>query len=62
MVGNSLRSDIVPVLALGGAAAHVPYPLTWAYEQVDVLPPSEGRFFEIKSVREVPALLTRLTR
>ncbi len=62
MVGNSLKSDIVPVLALGGAAAHVPYPLTWAYEQVDVLPPSEGRFFEIKSVREIPPLLARLAR
>ena len=32
MVGNSLRSDIVPVLRLGGWGLHVPYHLTWAHE------------------------------
>ena len=32
MVGNSLRSDVLPVLELGGAAIHVPYPVTWRYE------------------------------
>lgn len=32
MVGNSLRSDIAPVLALGGWGVHVPYHLTWAHE------------------------------
>jgi putative hydrolase of the HAD superfamily len=60
MVGNSLKSDIAPVLALGGAAAHVPYPLTWAHEHVDELPPAAGRFFELKSIREVPTILTVL--
>ena len=57
MVGNSLKSDIAPVLTLGGSAAHVPYPLTWAHEHVDELPPAPGRFFELKSIREVPAIL-----
>lgn len=33
MVGNSLRSDIAPVLQLGGFAVHMPYPMTWALEQ-----------------------------
>ena len=32
MVGNSLRSDIAPVLELGGWGVHVPYHLTWAHE------------------------------
>lgn len=32
MVGNSLRSDIVPVLQLGGWGVHVPYHLTWEHE------------------------------
>ena len=35
MVGNSLRSDILPVLALGARAVYVPYHLTWAHERVD---------------------------
>jgi putative hydrolase of the HAD superfamily len=34
MVGNSLRSDVLPVLAMGGHAAYVPYPTTWAHEAV----------------------------
>jgi putative hydrolase of the HAD superfamily len=34
MVGNSLRSDILPVLALGGQAIHIPYHITWAHEVV----------------------------
>ena len=33
MIGNSVKSDILPVLELGGYAAHVPYHVTWAYEQ-----------------------------
>ena len=40
MVGNSLRSDIVPVVALGGRAVHIPYEVTWHHEHVpdDSLP------------------------
>ena len=36
MIGNSLRSDILPVVALGAHAIHVPYHLTWQHEHVDV--------------------------
>jgi putative hydrolase of the HAD superfamily len=35
MIGNSLKSDILPVLAIGGYAVHVPYHTTWAHEVVD---------------------------
>jgi len=35
MIGNSVRSDVLPVLALGGGAVHVPYPFTWALEEAD---------------------------
>src|SRR5258708_21811133 len=34
MVGNSLRSDVVPVLELGARAVHVPYQVTWRHEHV----------------------------
>ncbi len=34
MVGNSVRSDVLPVLAIGGHAVHVPYEITWSHEQV----------------------------
>lgn len=35
MVGNSVRSDILPVMAIGAHAVHVPYHLTWELERVD---------------------------
>ena len=40
MVGNSLRSDIVPVVEVGGRAVHIPYEVTWHHEHVpdDSLP------------------------
>ena len=40
MVGNSLRSDVVPVVRLGGRAVHIPYEVTWQHEHVpeDELP------------------------
>jgi putative hydrolase of the HAD superfamily len=57
MVGNSLKSDILPVLALGGAGAYVPYHLTWGHERTDRTPDAPGRFFQLTSIRELPALL-----
>ena len=35
MVGNSLKSDVLPVLAIGGHGYHVPYHVTWAHENVE---------------------------
>jgi len=35
MIGNSLKSDVMPVLALGGHAIHIPYHTTWAHEVVE---------------------------
>ncbi|HEY0946244.1 MAG TPA: HAD family hydrolase, partial [Opitutaceae bacterium] len=59
MVGNSLKSDILPVLALGAAAAHVPYHLTWAAERVEA-DPHHPRFHPLQSIAELPALVARL--
>ena len=60
MVGNSIKSDILPVLALGGAGAHVPYHLLWAAERVEELPDAEGRFFQLKTLRELAAVIANL--
>lgn len=35
MIGNSLKSDVMPVLAIGGHAVHIPYHTTWAHEKVE---------------------------
>ncbi|HJV49498.1 MAG TPA: HAD family hydrolase [Geothrix sp.] len=55
MVGNSVKSDILPVLALGARAIHIPYHLTWAHEVVAV--PVEFPFPVLDSIHELPALL-----
>ena len=60
MIGNSLRSDILPVLEIGGQAVHIPYAITWAHEHADVLPDQQGRYHEIEHIRQLPTLLDRL--
>ncbi len=35
MVGNSLKSDVLPIISIGARAVHVPFHTTWAHEQVD---------------------------
>jgi putative hydrolase of the HAD superfamily len=62
MVGNSLRSDILPVLAIGGEAVHVPYAITWAHEHVDVPPEHQGRYHELENIGQLLSLLERLQR
>lgn len=59
MVGNSLKSDIVPVLELGGMAVHVPYPLTWAHEKVEHAPEEGDRFRSVSNLKELLTLLEK---
>lgn len=59
MVGNSVRSDVAPVLALGGWAAHVPYHLTWELEVAEPDPDHE-RFVPLDALRDLPAVLDRI--
>ena len=49
MVGNSLKSDVLPVLELGGTAFHIPYHVTWEHERVTHQIENE-RFHQIKSL------------
>lgn len=63
MVGNSLRSDALPVLALGGWAAHVAHELTWAFERLedDSALKQAPRFRALRSLTQVPELIAELT-
>lgn len=60
MVGNSIRSDVVPALAIGSFAAHIPYHVTWELEVADPPAVDDGRFWQLASLREVPALIDSL--
>lgn len=59
MLGNSLKSDVLPVIEAGGWGVHVPHPLTWAFEHAEA--PSENpRFAEIGDLSGLDALLARV--
>jgi putative hydrolase of the HAD superfamily len=57
MIGNSIKSDILPVINLGGTAVHVPYYTTWLFEQMDPNDIKSERFFELKEIHDVLTLL-----
>lgn len=57
MVGNSLRSDVLPVVEIGGRGVHVPYEITWAHEQQHAAPP-EG-VPTLDRLGELPELIER---
>jgi putative hydrolase of the HAD superfamily len=54
MVGNSLRSDVLPVVAMGGLGVHIPYHTTWAHEEVDEEELGRHAYVELRSIRELP--------
>jgi putative hydrolase of the HAD superfamily len=61
MVGNSIRSDILPVLALGGWAVYVPYPSTWSHEMMGEVPSEDAaRFFELPHLGDLPGLVKHI--
>ena len=60
MIGNSLRSDIAPVVELGGWGIHVPYHITWAHEAEHALAEGEPRMFQVESAHELPAMLAQV--
>lgn len=59
MVGNSLASDVVPMIEAGGVGVHVPHDLTWALETAP--PPQSDRFHEIAGLGALPDLIERIT-
>ncbi len=59
MVGNSLKSDVLPMLAAGGWGVHVPHGLTWALEQADP-PVGHQRFHVVTDLSPLPDLVSLL--
>jgi putative hydrolase of the HAD superfamily len=52
MIGNSLKSDVLPVLNLGGHAIHIPYHTTWEYEKID-FEIQHGNFIALENMSEL---------
>jgi putative hydrolase of the HAD superfamily len=59
MVGNSLKSDILPALELGAWAVHIPYEVTWLHEAADA-PVDQPRFYALEHIGQLPGLLEQL--
>ena len=51
MIGNSVKSDIAPVVNLGGWAIHVPHEVVWVHEMMDM--PESDRIIEIRTIKEI---------
>ena len=51
MVGNSVKSDIAPVVNLGGTAIHTPHEVVWVHEMMDM--PQSDRIIEVREIREI---------
>ncbi|MGJ8545864.1 MAG: HAD family hydrolase [Sulfitobacter sp.] len=59
MVGNSIRSDVIPMLDAGGWGVHVPHGLEWGLESAEA-PEDHPRFEAIEDLSELPALVEDL--
>ncbi|WP_305983099.1 HAD family hydrolase [Roseivirga thermotolerans] len=57
MVGNSLKSDIIPLLDLGAQAIHIPFHDTWAHEQLGSAQINGYKFPRLTSISELPGWL-----
>ena len=59
MVGNSLKSDVIPALEAGAWGVHVPHDLTWSFEHAEP-PLTHPRFARIEGLAALPELVARL--
>lgn len=60
MVGNSMRSDILPVLEIGGQAVYIPYFTTWSHEIVEESEENTAKYYTIDQLSELPELIKTL--
>ena len=61
MAGNSVRSDILPVLEAGAYAALIPYPMVWSHEAAEA-PKVHPRFRELESLAALPEWITEIQK
>ena len=61
MIGNSLKSDVLPAIAAGSWGVYVPHDLTWAYEHAET-PERESRFRQVAHLGEIATLIDEIER
>jgi putative hydrolase of the HAD superfamily len=60
MIGNSLRSDILPVVQIGGIAIYIPHELTWAHEMEHDGELPHGSYYQLEQFEQLPGFLHHL--
>lgn len=56
MIGNSLKSDVLPVLNIGGHAFHIPYHVTWGHEKIEY-EVNHANFRQFTTIKEILTVL-----
>jgi putative hydrolase of the HAD superfamily len=52
MIGNSLKSDILPILNIGGHGIHIPYHITWGHEKVEATI-DHANFRQVEKIKDI---------
>ncbi len=60
MVGNSMRSDVLPVVEIGALGVYIPYGITWGHETVENIT-ADGNWHHLDAIDQLPDLLSQLT-
>ncbi|MBK5108982.1 MAG: hypothetical protein JJE12_12665, partial [Anaerolineales bacterium] len=60
MVGNSLRSDVLPVLKIGGQAVHIPNEQTWFHENASQEEIEDYEYSQLARLIELPKYMVSL--
>lgn len=60
MVGNSIRSDILPPLNLGAQAVHVPYHVSWHFENPEIAETDQKKFIVLPSLEKLPEVIAKM--
>ncbi len=61
MVGNSMKSDVLPAIQAGAWGVHIPYHITWAHELADA-PEGHPRYYSLSRIDELDNLLEHITK
>lgn len=57
MIGNSLKSDVLPVSNIGAQAVHIPFHTTWAHETINPSDTEKASYHKLENISQVPQLL-----
>ena len=57
MVGNSLKSDVLPLIKIGASAIHIPFHITWSHEEVSLEETKNSNFHTLSQLKDILKLV-----